>query len=455
MIVYASKPCRKNHHFEALNMKGKTPNRSQFHLYRQQLENLINPGHPLCKLAKRIPWHKLEDHFTDLYHHTGRPAKPIRLMVSLLILKQLYNLSDETIVERWVENPYFQFFSGESIFQWNFPCHPTDLLYFRKRIGEEGVEKIFKVSIELHGKRAQEKEVLVDTTVQEKNITFPTDTKLYKRIIEHCVSIAEKEAIELRQSYRRTTKKLMCAQWFRNHPKNRKKAVAAQRKLKTIAGRLVRELERKIPASSLGRYAQQMKIFQQILEQKRNSTNKIYSIHEPQVYCISKGKDHKKYEFGSKASIVVTKNSGIIVGAVHFSTNIYDGHTLPATLTQTTELVGRRPEVAICDRGYRGKSIIDGTTIEIPKNPGKGATTYQKQKARKRFRRRAGIEPIIGHLKSDYRLMRNYLKGSLGDSINLMLAAAAFNFKKLMRQLLDYLFLFFSIHRSHTVASVH
>ena len=136
-------------------MKGKTPNRSQFHLYRQQLENLINPKHPLCKMAKRIPWHELEDHFTDLYHHTGRPAKPIRLMVSLLILKQLYNLSDETIVERWVENPYFQFFSGESIFQWNFPCHPTDLVYFRKRIGEEGVEKIFKVSIELHGKRAQ------------------------------------------------------------------------------------------------------------------------------------------------------------------------------------------------------------------------------------------------------------------------------------------------------------
>jgi len=226
----------------------------------------------------------------------------------------------------------------------------------------------------------------------------------------------------------------MLAQWFRNHQKNRKKAVAAQRKLKTIAGRLLRELERKLPASSLGRYSQQMKIFQQILEQKKHSTNKIYSIHEPQVYCIMKGKDHKKYEFGSKASIVVTKNSGIIVGAVHFSTNIYDGHTLPATLTQTTELVGRRPTVAICDRGYRGKSTIDGTTLEIPKNPGNRAITYQKQKARKRCRKRAGIEPIIGQLKSDCRLRCNYLKGSLGDSINLMLAAAAFNFKKLMRQ---------------------
>jgi IS5 family transposase len=416
-------------------MKGNSPDPTQLHMLKQPLENLINPKHPLCTLTKRIPWKEIEHHFSQLYANTGRPAKPIRLMVSLLILKQLYNLSDESMVDRWVENPYFQFFSGETVFQWSFPCHSTDLVYFRKRIGEEGVKKIFQISIDLHGKKAKEKEVLVDTTVQEKNITFPTDTKLYKRIIEHCVCIAAKERIILRQSYRRTTKKLMLAQRFRNHPKNRKKARSAQRKLKTIAGRLVRELERKLPASSLGRYCQEIALFQKIVAQKRNSTNKIYSIHEPQVYCISKGKDHKKYEFGSKASIAVTKNSGIIVGAVHFSTNIYDGHTLPETLTQTTELVGQRPKVAICDRGYRGKSTIDGTAIEIPKNPGKRASVYEKRKARKRFQRRAGIEPIIGHLKSDYRLMRNYLKGSLGDSINLMLAAAAFNFKKLVRQL--------------------
>ena len=453
MLWYASKPCRKNHYFEALIMKGKPPDTSQLNLYQQQLENLVNPTHPLCKLAKRIPWHELENHFADLYHQTGRPAKPIRLMVSLLILKQLYNLSDETIVERWVENPYFQFFSGESVFQWNFPCHPTDLVYFRKRIGEEGVEKIFQVSIELHGKKAKEKEVLLDTTVQEKNITFLTDTKLYKRIIEHCLAIAEKESITLRQSYRRTTKKLMLAQRFRRHPKNYKKARVAQRKLKTIAGRLVREIERKLPASSLGRYSQEISIFQRVLEQKKNSTNKIYSIHEPQVYCISKGKDHKKYEYGSKASIAVTKNSGIIVGAVQFSKNTYDGHTLSETLNQATELVGRRPKVAICDRGYRGTSSVDGTKVIIPKPPGKRSTAYQKQKARIRFRRRAGIEPIIGHLKSDFRLMRNYLKGSLGDSINLMLAAAAFNFRKLLRQLQDKLFLLFAILRGQILAS--
>ena len=424
-------------------MKGKSPDPSQLSLLPQRLDDLVNPRHPLYKLSKRIPWDELEKHFSDLYHHSGRPAKPIRLMVSLLILKQLYDLSDESIVERWVENPYYQFFSGETVFQWEFPCHPTDLVYFRKRIGEEGIEKIFKVSIELHGNKAKEAEVLVDTTVQEKNITFPTDTKLYKRVIEHCVRIAGKEGILLRQSYKRTTKKLMLVQRFRNHPKNRKKALAAQRKLKTIAGRLVRELERKLTASSLQRYAQDIEIYKRILSQERNSKNKIYSIHEPQVYCISKGKDHKKYEFGSKSSIVMTKNSGIVVGAVSFSKNIYDGHTLPEALKQNEELVGRRAKVAICDRGYRGKRMIDGTRIEMPRKPRKRASAYEKRKAGKRFRRRAGIEPVIGHLKSDFRLLRNYLKGSVGDSINLMLAAAAYNFKKLMRQLLDFLFLFF------------
>jgi IS5 family transposase len=416
-------------------MKGTAPDQSQLHLLRQRLEDLINSKHPLCKLAERIPWDEIEDYFKDLYHYTGRPAKPTRLMVSLLIMKQLYNLSDESVVERWVENPYFQFFSGEAVFQWEFPCHPTDLVYFRKRIGEEGIKKIFQVSIELHGTKAKEKEVLIDTTVQEKNITFPTDTKLYKRMIDHCVGIATKERITLRQSYRRTTKKLLLAQRFRNHPKNRKKALAAQRKLKTIAGRLVRELERKLPAVALAHYSGEISIFHQVLHQKKDSTNKIYSLHEPQVYCISKGKEHKKYEFGSKASLVVTKNSGIIVGARSFDVNHYDGHTLPETLQQAAQLVGKRPTVAICDKGFRGQSSIEGTEVVIPKRALKHANTYQKRKARQRFRRRAGIEAIISHLKFDYRLVRNYLKGSVGDSINLMMAAAAFNFKKLMVQL--------------------
>ena len=302
-----------------------------------------------------------------------------------------------------------------------------------------------------------EAEVLIDTTVQEKNITFPTDSKIYKKIASHCVGIAEKEDVNLRQKYPRVIKELIKDQRFRKHPKNRKKAVRATRKLKTIAGRLVRDLVRKLPADRFDKYQAEIKIFEQVLAQQKNSKNKIYSLHEPDVYCMSKGKEHKKYEFGAKASVVVTKNSGIVVGAVSHTKNVHDSKTLIEAITQTSELRGRCPEVAICDRGYRGKSKVGETRILIPKAPGKKATAYQKQKARKRFRRRAGIEPIIGHLKSDYRLIRNYLKGQVGDQINLMMAAAAFNFKKWMREIqnLCFLILFTLIKGSKDQFSIH
>lgn len=431
-------------------MKGTLPNQEQLQFFSQPLENFLNPNNGLYQLSHKMPWEEIDDYFSKYYSHTGRPAKSIRLMVSMLILKQVFNLSDETVVERWVENPYFQYFSGEMHFQWELPFHPTDFVLFRKRIGEEGVKKILQISIDLHGDKAKEPEVLIDTTVQEKNITFPTDTKLYRKIINQCVRIAKVEGLELRQSYQRTVKKLILAQRFRNHPKNHKKAISAQRKLKTIGGRLVRELKRKLPESVLVNYLERIEIFEKVLDQKKNSKDKIYSLHEPQVYCMSKGKEHKKFEFGSKASIVVTKDSGIIVGAVHIPENRYDAHTLPETLAQTYELVGRRPKVAICDRGYRGKSFIEDTQILYPKPPRKKDTSYQKRKARARFRRRAGIEPIIGHLKLHFRLIKNFLKGSIGDSINLMLASAAFNFKKLLREL-QYFLLFLQVRLSKNI----
>lgn len=414
-------------------MKGKSPGQRQLNLFEQRLADQLNPKHPLFRLAEKIPWDVLESEFSKHYSSKGRPAHPVRLMVGLLILKQLRNLSDESIVERWVENGYYQYFCGEAFFQWEFPCHPTDLVYFRKRIGEKGVGKILQISIDLHGTKARERELLIDSTVQEKNITFPTDTKLYEKISKKCVEIADKEGVKLRQTYSRTLKELVLAQRFRNHPKNYKKANSAARRLKTIAGRLMRDLARKLPTDAFDHYATLFKIFSQVLDQNRNSSNKIYSIHEPEVYCIGKGKAHKKYEFGAKASIAVTKNSGIIVGAVSHPQNIHDSKTLIDVISQSTELRGQCPTVVICDRGYRGKSKVGETKVLTPKPSGKNATPYQRQKARKRFRKRAGIEPIIGHLKSDYRLVRNFLKGSVGDSINLMLAAAAFNFKKWMR----------------------
>jgi IS5 family transposase len=407
----------------------------QMGLFKEDLSEMLNPKHPLYLLGERIPWEVFEKEFKDLYGKTGRPAKPVRLMTALLILKQLYDLSDEAVIQAWIENPYYQHFSGMRTFQWKFPVDPTDLVYFRKRIGEKGVEKILEVSILMHGEKAEEKEVVIDSTVQEKNIAFPTDTNLYRGIIEGCLRIAKEEGLTLRQSYTRTTKALLLDQRFRNHPKNYRKAIKSQKRLRTIAGRLVREIGRKT-----SEYSETLGLYVSVLSQQKSDKHKIYSLHEPQVYCIAKGKENKKYEFGSKASIAVTKNSGIIIGALNIRENTHDSKTLSSTLAQIEALTNNKPEFAICDRGYRGISEINGTRILIPGRSKKTATQYEKRKARLRFRRRASIEPVIGHLKSDYGLARNYLKGHMGDGVNLMLAAAAFNFSKLMKELASFLF---------------
>lgn len=395
----------------------------------------LNPKHPLLALADKIPWHELEESLTGYYSkNMGRPAKPIRLMAGLLILKQIENLSDERVTAAWVRDPYMQYFCGECSFQWKLPCDPSDLTYFRKRIGEAGVEKILAVSINLFGKKAMEPEVVIDTTVQEKNITFPMDAKLHRKIIEKCRKIASRENIRLRRSYTRTVKKLLGALRFVSHPKHRKKAQKAQKELKTIAGRLVRELRRKLCSEKLKAYEKSLSLFENVLAQEKQSKDKIYSLHEPEVYCMSKGKRHKKYEFGAKASIAKTKTSGIVLGALSFEKNLYDAHTLEAALKQVERLRGGRPKTVIGDRGYRGKKKVGETEILIPGVPGKNDTGYEKEKARRRFRRRAGIEPVIGHMKSDFGLGRNYLKGLIGNGINLMMSAAAFNFVKWMRE---------------------
>ena len=401
---------------------------SFYSTFREQLDH----SHPLYILANEIYWQQFEDAFKPLYSEDkGAPAKPIRLMVSLLILKHVRNLSDESVVEQWAENAYYQYFSGEEVFAAKQPCASTELVEFRKRIGESGVELIFKESIRVNGKDAHENDGTTDTTVQEKNITFPTDSKLHKKIINHCKSIADKESIDLRQSYTQTLKKLTLLQRFRNHPKNKGKAKKADKKIKTIAGRLVRELERKLPA--LNHYQTELELYKKILLQKRDDKQKIYSIHEPQVQCISKGKEHKKYEFGSKASFITTKNSSVIIGAINIPKNDYDAHTLEPAIEQQQRLTGYVLKNNYVDRGYRGVKNVLGTNIIVADN-NRNKTAYQKQKLRQGFRRRAAIEPIIGHLKSDYRLSRNFYKGISGDNINVMLAAAAMNFKRMMNK---------------------
>jgi IS5 family transposase len=413
-------------------------------MFKSTLKQIINPHHTLVLLADEIPWHEFDKEFKGLYSNTGMPAKPIRLMVGLLILKQLKDLSDDEVVIQWVQNPYFQYFCGESEFKWTSPCNPSDLTHFRNRIGKDRINKILEVSIklQLQGKTAKKrkglvKSVTLDTTAQEKNITYPTDVKLRKKIIDACRKIAKEEGIEMRQSYTRTVKKLMLDQRFAHHPKNKRKAEKAKKRLKTIAGRLVRELERKLPEERMWNYIDQLTIFKRVLSQQKSDKQKIYSLHEPHTACIAKGKVAKKFEFGSKVSVAISKDGNIVLGVVNYTGNPHDSKTVEDTLKQVEKLTGQRPEEAIVDRGYQARKDINGTRIIKPDILKSTATAYEKRKMRRYFKRRAAIEPIIGHMKNTYRMKRNYLKGVQGDAMNAVLSGAAFNFKSWLNQKLQ------------------
>ena len=400
------------------------------------LDDLLHQQHPLYKLSHKINWCVFENSFTPLYcSDNGRPAKPIRLMCGLLILKHLRNISDESVVEQWSENAYFQYFCGMHEFVPSFPCASSELVHFRKRIGEKGMELILSESIRVNDDKSDDDHhatAFIDSTVQEKNVTYPTDAKLHKKIIGKVLKIVKELNLPMRQSYTFVLKGIYRDQRFRNHPKNRRKAIKADKRLRTIAGRLVRELERNLGQNR--QHDELLSIFKKILLQRRNSSHKIYSIHEPEVQCISKGKEQKKYEFGNKVSIIRSA-TGVILGASSFR-NEYDGHTIQKSLEQVRRLTGKSIRRLAGDRGYRGRKEIDGTQILIPNAPRAKDTYYQRKKKHKLFCKRAGIEPTIGHLKADYRLGRNFYKGLVGDAINVILAAAAYNFKRAMKVLM-------------------
>ena len=400
------------------------------------LDDLLNQKHPLYKLSQKIDWKRFEGAFAPLYcPDNGRPGKPIRLMCGLLILKHLRNISDESVVEQWSENAYFQYFCGMQEFTPSFPCNASELVHFRKRIGEKGIELILAESIRVNDDKKDNDHhdtAFIDSTVQEKNVTYPTDAKLHKKIVGKVLKIARNLNLPIRQSYTFVLKGIYRDQRFRSHPKNRKKALKADKRLRTIAGRLVRELQRNLGDNR--EYDNLISIFEKILLQRQKSNKKIYSIHEPDVQCISKGKEHKKYEFGNKVSIIRSM-TGVILGASSFR-NEYDGHTIEQSLEQVYRLTGTKIKKLAGDRGYRGKKEINGTQILIPDIPKARDSYYQRKKKHRLFCKRAGIEPTIGHLKSDYRLVRNFYKGLFGDAINVMLAAAAYNFKRAMKVLL-------------------
>ena len=414
---------------------GKSPIQNQGELFRPLLSEFIDMSHELVLLAKKIDWKYFEKDFSEFYSNTGQPSMPIRLMVGSLLLKRIYNLGDETLAQAWVMNPYMQYFCGESHFQHRFPCDPSDFVHFRKRIGEQGIEKIFIQSVELHGNTAKSKKVLSDTTVQENNITFPTDAKLAKVIIDKVNKIATKENAKQRQSYKRISKKLVRATYNGKHPRRKKNAQKAQRKLNTIAGRVVRELLKKLPSEILKKYEQELLLYQKILDQKRQDKNKIYSTHKPYTACIAKGKAHKQYEFGNKIGIMINPESLVILAVQSYEGNPHDSRTIEPLLNQIQENLNYKPDEVIYDRGGRGKSTINGVTISTPKPPLKKDSRYTKLKKRKKFRRRAAIEPVIGHLKTDFRMGQNYLKGAKSPQINAMLAATGWNLKKLMKKL--------------------
>ena len=415
------------------------------------LETMLDSKHPLFKLANMVDWSLFENSFAPLFcADNGHPPKPIRLMTGLLMLKHLRNVSDEQVVAQFAENAYYQYFCGLEAFSTSAPCASSELVHFRHRIGEDGVELILKESIRINlvledrkkeeeykkngkdngGRKADaDQTAFIDYTVQEKNVTFPTDSKLLNKIIDYCHRVAKAERIKVRQSYAREVQGLKLTQRFRGKSHSKKKVAKANRRMRTIAGRLLRELLRLLPADNI--YQKQIDICVKFVNGERIDDHKIYSLHEPDVLCISKGKEHKKYEFGNKVSIVRLWN-GLIIGALSFR-NEYDGHTIDKSMEQVRRLYDRSIKILAGDRGYRGQEQCGGASVMIPSVPKKTDSQYMKAKKHELFRKRAGIEPVIGHCKSDHRLGRNYYKGLFGDSINVMLAAAAFNLKRAMR----------------------
>jgi IS5 family transposase len=398
-----------------------------------RLVTLLDHSHYLYRLTGLIDWVHLEQKMGSTYADgPGRPETPVRLIVGLHYLKYLENKSDEEIVEGFVQNPYWQYFCGCEYFVHEVPIHPTTLVKWRKKIGIDKLETILKETIKV-AKREQfisnsDLKILnVDTTVQEKAVTFPTDAKLYHHMRRVLVKQSHKNHVRLRQSYERVGQRAFIMQSRYAHARQMKRCRAQIKKLKTYLGRTVRDIERKCqaPHETLKRF---LLIAKRILAQKRQDSDKVYSIHAPETECIAKGKAHKKYEFGCKVSVVTTSLKNWIVGihAVHH--NPYDGHTLSSSIDQVERLADQRPQQVFVDRGYRGHTNVPkDVDVMIAGNKKRVSPTLKKY-----FKRRSAIEPVIGHLKYDHRMNRNFLLGQLGDKINAIMSGSAFNLKKII-----------------------
>ena len=416
----------------------------QEEIFKTRLDRICDEGHPLYILSRKIQWSEFDKSFGGFYSEgQGRPAKPTRLMVGLHYLKHAFDLSDEEVVFQWVENPYWQFFCGGEYFEHELPIDPSLMTKWRKRLKSGGMEKLLAETIQT-GLQTQALKpssfarLNVDTTVQEKAVTFPTDAKLYYRMLMKLVKTAKAGGLELRQSWTRSAKRSLIMQGRYAHARQMRRAKKEIKKLKTYLGRVTRDIGRKLlERKELEKpFAPLLAMARRLFVQKRDDKNKLYSLHAEEVECISKGKAHKKYEFGCKVSVATTSKDNFVVGIQALPGNPYDGHTLREAVSQAERLAGIAAKELFVDRGYRGHDYEGKALVHVARQ----GLSKVKGSLRKWLKRRSAIEPVIGHMKNDGRLGRNYLLGVEGDKINALLCGAGHNIRKLLAWLLFFLF---------------
>lgn len=423
-----------------------TTHEAEIDLFRQELVNLVDLRHQLCVLAGKIDWKALENKFDGLYAAgIGRPGHPIRLMVGLQLLKYMRDVSDQEVVAAWPENPYWQYFCGEQYFRHDLPIDPSLMTGFRQRIGADGCEFILGLTVQtgLSTKTIAGSSlavVNVDTTVQDKAVAFPTDARLLNKARIALVKLATQCGITLRQPYTFKGQQAFHLSARYAHARQFNRAAAQTKKLRTLLGRVIRDTQRKaehmsLPAKARTRLDKLLGVAQRLHSQPRvrkdGDPPKIYSVHAPEVECIAKGKAHKQYEFGVKVGLVTTNKESFVLAATAHPGNPYDGHTLQACLDQAQRTTGVAAKQVFVDKGYKGHGCTTDTCKVFISGAKRGITPA----IHKRLKRRNAIEPVIGHMKSDGRLARNFLKGTNGDAINALLCAAAHNLRKILTKL--------------------
>jgi transposase, IS5 family len=414
----------------------------QTDLFKARLDQIIDMGHELVRLAQTIDWAFLETSFGAAYSDvSGQPPLATRLMAGLAILKYTYNLSDDALCARWLESPYFQYFCGEEFFCHKLPLDRSSMTRWRQRMGEERLNALIQESLSVAVKTkamriADLREAVVDTTVQEKAAAFPTDAKLCHRARERLVRLARKHHVRLRQSYARVGKRALIKQQRYAHARQFKRAGRQLRTLKTYLGRVIRDIERVIakePALN-AHFRRELYLAGRVLTQKRSERGrKVYSLHAPEVECIGKGKAHKPYEFGVKVSVAtpVRRSPGgqFVLHAKALPGNPYDGHTLGAVIPGIEKTTGATLSRILADAGYKGHNAPPSHKFRVYISGQKRGVT---KAIKKLMKRRAAAEPVIGHMKEDHRMGRNFLAHTSGDAINAVLAAAGYNFRRVL-----------------------